>query len=94
MTGPAGRCAHFRVTGRVQGVFFRAATEERARSLRLSGWVRNCENGDVELVACGAPALLAELERWLWQGPSAARVDSVHREEQPWQAGTGFVVRR
>jgi len=70
-------CRHFLVTGSVQGVFYRAATQETARRLGLGGWVRNCADGNVELVACGDAAKLKELEQWLWQGPPHARVAQV-----------------
>lgn len=87
-------CAHFRVRGRVQGVFFRASTEAVALRLGLGGWVRNGENGDVELIACGPPRQLDDLETWLWQGPSGARVSGVQRTPAVFQAFNGFEVRR
>ena len=71
------QCRHFLVTGSVQGVFYRAATQETARRLGLSGWVRNLADGNVELVAYGDAAKLKELEQWLWQGPPRARVAQV-----------------
>ncbi len=70
-------CRHYLVGGRVQGVFYRATTEETARRLGLSGWVRNLSDGRVELVACGEPKKLAELEAWLWEGPAGARVEQI-----------------
>mgnify|MGYP001620107268 FL=1 len=70
-------CHHFLVTGSVQGVFYRAATQETARRLGLGGWVRNLADGNVELVACGEAVKLKELEQWLWQGPPRARVAQV-----------------
>jgi acylphosphatase len=87
-------CAHFRVRGQVQGVFYRASTEAVALRLGLSGWVRNCEDGDVEVLACGALPQLDALEKWLWQGPARARVGSVHRSPVPLQVFDGFEVRR
>ncbi len=75
--------ARFVVTGRVQGVNFRAATRAVARGLELRGWVRNLPDGDVELVACGGATAVDQLERWLWQGPPAARVTNVMREPEP-----------
>ena len=87
-------CRHFLVRGRVQGVFYRAATQERALQLGLTGWVRNVENGDVELVACGDPASLDLLEQWLWQGPPAARVSTVRRVPVPLGDYPEFEVRR
>lgn len=73
-------CARFVVSGRVQGVNFRAATRAAARGLDLRGWVRNLADGDVEVLACGGAAPVDQLERWLWQGPPAARVSDVRRE--------------
>lgn len=69
------------VAGRVQGVYYRAATAERAAELGLSGWVKNLPDGRVEAVASGSLGALAELAAWLWQGPPAARVTSVQVEE-------------
>ncbi len=87
-------CAHFRVRGQVQGVFFRASTEAVALRLGLYGWVRNSENGDVELIACGTVRQLDEMEKWLWQGPSNARVTGVQRAPAALQIFNGFEVRR
>lgn len=95
MSGPARRdCVHFRVRGLVQGVYYRASTQETARRLGLTGWVRNCTDGDVELVACGTAEQIDALERWLWQGPPAARVESVRRSRIAAEEFTGFEVRR
>jgi len=69
------------VSGRVQGVYYRAATVERATQLGLSGWVKNLSDGRVEAVASGPLEALTEFAAWLWQGPPAARVASVQVEE-------------
>lgn len=74
----------FIVSGRVQGVGFRAATQDKARELALAGWVRNLPDGRVEAAAGGDRDAVAALNRWLEQGPPAARVDSV--DEQPTEA--------
>jgi len=87
------RCRRFVVSGRVQGVFYRASTEDTARRLGLSGWVRNLPDGRVELVACGEEAKLRELERWLWQGPRHARVEQVAVQDVPVEAFSGFAMR-
>jgi len=68
---------HYRITGRVQGVGFRAATCDTARALGLSGWVRNCEDGRVELVAAGEAAAIERLRQWLSRGPASAEVAEV-----------------
>jgi acylphosphatase len=86
------RCRHFLVTGRVQGVFYRASTQQAAQRLGLSGWVRNLSDGRVELLACGSETALAELEKWLWQGPANARVERVDVAEAALQECQGFHV--
>lgn len=82
------------IAGRVQGVYYRAATVEQATRLQLDGWVKNLPDGGVEVVAAGAPASIAELASWLWQGPPAARVEAVHLEEWGADVPSGFVVAR
>ena len=65
------------VTGRVQGVFFRARTVERAVALGLRGHVRNLPDGTVEVVAGGEGDAVEQLIDWLWHGPPLARVERV-----------------
>jgi len=65
------------VRGRVQGVYFRAATQREARRLGLSGWVKNRSDGSVEILAEGEEVAIRELYGWAQKGPSAARVDRV-----------------
>lgn len=86
-------CARFIVTGRVQGVFFRASTREQALHLGLSGHARNLVGGSVEVVASGSDEALAELDAWLHHGPPSARVESVKREALPEQSMRGFATR-
>jgi len=83
-------CVLCHVTGRVQGVFFRASTREQARLLGLTGYARNLPDGRVEVLACGAPDAVARLRDWLRIGPAAARVTGIACEAVPWQALTGF----
>lgn len=71
------RARKFQVLGRVQGVAFRAHTRQQALALGLSGYARNLADGTVEVLAIGQPAALAQLEAWLWRGPSLARVDQL-----------------
>lgn len=89
---------HCIVIGRVQGVFYRAATQRKARELALAGWVRNLDDGSVELCAWGEAEALAELRAWLWIGPPAAQVSAVvckavAADDIPDISG-GFEVRR
>ena len=85
-------CARFLVTGRVQGVFFRASTRERALALGLAGKAENLPDGRVEVIACGEAEALDTLGDWLWQGPPAARVDEVQRTDLPAQELSGFAT--
>ncbi len=66
-----------RIEGRVQGVFFRYSAVEEAVRLRLSGWVRNCSDGSVEVVAEGHKKNIEELIRWCHHGPPGAHVHNV-----------------
>ena len=66
---------HFQIQGRVQGVGFRWFVHREASELELRGWVRNTEDGDVEVVAAGEPADLDELRASLKRGPRGSRVD-------------------
>jgi len=68
---------HFLIRGRVQGVGFRWFVHREASELDLRGWVRNTEDGDVEVVAAGSPDDLAELRSSLRRGPRGARVDNL-----------------
>ncbi len=67
----------FLVSGRVQGVFYRATVAQHARRLGITGHARNLPDGRVEVLACGSPRALEELERLLWIGSSAAKVTAV-----------------
>lgn len=66
---------HFLVQGRVQGVGFRWFVQREATELDLRGWVRNTDDGEVEIVASGSPEDLAELRASLKRGPRGSRVD-------------------
>ncbi|HEX5123202.1 MAG TPA: acylphosphatase [Rhodanobacteraceae bacterium] len=72
--------ARFLVSGRVQGVFFRASTRNEAQRLGLAGSASNLADGRVEVIASGSDDALNALEGWLWQGPPSARVEDVKRE--------------
>ena len=69
------------VTGRVQGVFFRAWTQGQARELGISGWIRNCPDGSVEAHLVGDEDAVARMVERMRRGPSDARVDVLTVEE-------------
>jgi acylphosphatase len=83
-------CARFIVIGKVQGVFFRASTRERALRLGLTGHAKNLADGNVEVVASGSREAIDELDAWLHHGPPAASVENVRREALPEQSWRGF----
>ena len=81
------------VSGRVQGVAFRASARREAHAAGVDGWVRNLADGRVEAVFEGAPAAVAALLAWCRAGPAYARVERVDvREESP-EGAAGFEVR-
>jgi len=81
------------VSGRVQGVAFRAATRAQARAHGLAGWVRNRADGSVEAVFEGTPAAVEALVAWCRQGPRSARVEQIEVQDEAPEGLTGFEVR-
>ncbi|MBI2981651.1 MAG: acylphosphatase [Deltaproteobacteria bacterium] len=77
--------AHLWISGRVQGVCYRAWTEEVANSLQLTGWVRNLPTGDVESLLEGEKSRVEEMIQKCRQGPTTARVKEVRVEWEPFQ---------
>ncbi len=85
---------HLFISGRVQGVFFRAHTQEVAHQLGLVGWVKNLDDGRVEIVAEGEGADLQRLIDWCRHGPPGARVDDVEIfYEEPTHEFKSFEIR-
>lgn len=84
--------ARFIVSGRVQGVFFRASTREHALGLGLTGHAKNLDDGRVEVLASGTAEALGMLEQWLRQGPPTAQVAQVFRENLVEQDQFGFIT--
>lgn len=84
---------HFIVTGRVQGVFFRAACKRMADRHRITGWVRNLPDGSVEGMASADEPALAQLREWLGRGPELASVLKLQIREVPLQQFDSFEIR-
>lgn len=70
-------CKRCIVTGRVQGVAYRAATQHQAHALNVTGYAKNLPDGSVEVLACGAERDVNTLCDWLWEGPRVAQVRDV-----------------
>ena len=73
---------HVYISGRVQGVFFRAETQRTAKGFNLTGWVRNIADGRVEALFEGEDTNVDNMIKWCHIGPPAARVDEVLIEEE------------
>lgn len=69
------------VSGRVQGVFYRASTRQKATELGCAGFARNLSDGRVEVLAVGEPQAVEGLLDWLWRGPPASEVKLVEVQE-------------
>ena len=85
-------CVRCKVSGRVQGVWFRAATRERARALGVRGWARNLSDGSVDVLACGTEQAVDSLRDWLWDGPPHAVVTGVNCEAVTVDEPDGFTT--
>ncbi|HLD71548.1 MAG TPA: acylphosphatase [Candidatus Peribacteraceae bacterium] len=82
------------VTGRVQGVLFRATAKKTADALGITGWVRNTDDGNVEIHAEGSPESMEQFQLWCHKGPPAAQVENVTLEDAPEEQFTSFEIRR
>ena len=85
--------AHVYVSGQVQGVNFRGATQEEAERLGLNGWVRNLQDGRVEAVFEGDSDTVRQMIEWCKSGPSSADVEDVSVEQETPEGLSGFEVR-
>jgi acylphosphatase len=84
----------FIISGKVQGVFYRQATKEKAKELKISGTVRNLPNGDVEIIASGNPEQLKQLRDWCQHGPPRAIVNNIEATPLPLQLYDSFTIIR
>lgn len=88
--------AHLYITGRVQGVFYRLSTQEKAKKLGLNGWVKNVYSPDfngVEAVFEGPKDKVEQMVAWCHQGSSASKVDQVRVEWETPENLSGFEIR-
>lgn len=80
---------HLLIKGKVQGVFYRASAKDVAEQLKLTGWIRNTVDGDVEAVACGDEDRIKEFIEWCNKGPRKAEVYKVvvtEKEEEHFES--------
>jgi acylphosphatase len=79
--------------GRVQGVFFRDSTRQRAESAGVAGWARNRSDGAVEVVLEGSPDAVDQVESYVTRGPGDASIQSVEAHDEPPEGLSGFETR-
>lgn len=85
-------CKRCIVSGRVQGVFYRASTQQQASALGVRGYAKNLNDGSVEVLACGEIDAVTALCEWLWQGPQMSDVSRVECKTIPQKLMTDFVI--
>ncbi len=88
------RCLSILVTGKVQGVFYRASARDKANELEVTGFAQNEEEGCVHIIAEGEEERLIEFEKWCWQGPPRAKVEHVLTEPREIMNFAAFEVKR
>jgi acylphosphatase len=82
------------IRGKVQGVYFRQCTADKARKLGISGYVKNESDGSVCILATGEVTALDDLIEWCWQGPPEANVTDVQVNDTALAASKGFTILR
>lgn len=88
------KAIRLKISGTVQGVFFRQSALQKAIELNISGWVRNCEDGSVELEAEGEETGMKEFIEWCHRGPMRAVVSKVEIKTIGTKNHSGFEIRR
>ncbi|MCW8334975.1 acylphosphatase [Vibrio sp. SCSIO 43135] len=86
------KCEKFTVSGRVQGVGFRYHTSHQGLKFGLTGYAKNLNSGDVEVMVCGESLAIEQMANWLEEGPRTAAVESVQREEAIMREFRGFEI--
>lgn len=85
-------CVKFTVSGLVQGVGFRYHTSYQGLKLDATGYAKNLDNGDVEVVVCGSDEQIEKMAKWLEHGPPSSRVDGLEREAISFKPYKGFKI--
>lgn len=85
---------HLLISGKVQGVFYRASAKELANQLKLTGWIKNTREGDVEIMVSGEQEQLDKFTRWCEEGPDEANVEEVIVTNKDEATFNGFTIIR
>jgi acylphosphatase len=85
---------HVRISGHVQGVWYRASTKQKAEELGITGWVKNTSDGAVEAVFAGEEEVVDAMISWCQKGPRLAKVTNVEMNDQPYSGEfEGFTIK-
>ena len=84
---------HCLISGKVQGVWYRANTQKKAQELGVTGWVRNLPDGQVEALLCGEHSIVEQMITWLWQGPPLAKVTVVKTSQTNYEDFINFEIK-
>ncbi|MFD2166857.1 acylphosphatase [Thalassotalea euphylliae] len=85
-------CCLANVSGKVQGVYFRASCQQKAIDLQLSGYAKNLADGDVQVMVCGEESNVNQMLEWLSHGPSKAEVSAVQHNQVDYQSYNHFSI--
>ena len=85
-------CFIVNISGQVQGVYFRASSQQMAIDLGLSGHARNLADGHVEVLVCGEQDKVEQMLSWLKQGPDEAEVQQLEKKQVQWQQHQFFAI--
>mgnify|MGYP001118923303 FL=1 len=80
------------ISGQVQGVYFRASSQQKAIDYGLSGYARNLADGDVEVLVCGEQENVDKMLEWLKHGPEQAHVENIQQKQVQWQEHNHFSI--
>ena len=86
------KCFQIKISGMVQGVFFRHSAKQKAEKLGLVGYVKNLDDGSVEVVVCGEENKIKEFINWCRQGPDSAKVEKAEVGAIPFQEFYDFRI--
>ena len=88
------KCIELVIKGKVQGVFFRKHTKDKARQHGVKGFVQNKDDGSVYIIACGEDESIENFSKWCHQGPDAAKVVSIEKQDIPVEMHNEFVIKK
>lgn len=86
------RGCSLKIFGRVQGVYYRQSTREKALEFNINGTVRNCDDGSVEIVAEGIDGDMQKFIEWCNRGPAGAKVERIDINDEPLKNLRGFII--